>query len=123
MRATVFHRLMHRLALAATFALLVMPVAGRLAQAARAGEAHHGHQMAMAGAMHHAAPETPPPPHHGNGDCDYCPLLQSLVSPDVPSLAAVADTVPVAPAVVEAAAPPNFRHPNGLGSRGPPSFS
>lgn len=124
MRATAFHRLMHRLALAATFALLLMPVAGRFVQVHQAAQAHHGHHMsAMAAAMHHGAPEAPSAPHHGGGDCDYCPLLQSMVAAKAPALLPVAQVAPIAPALVDAAAPPQFRHPNGLGSRGPPTFS
>lgn len=124
MRAPAFHRLMHRLALVATFALLLVPVAGRLHQAHHAAQAHHVHAMsAMAGAMHHEAPSVPAAPHHGDGDCDYCPLLQSMVGAKAPVLVGVAALAPVAPAQVDAAAPPHFRHPNGLGSRGPPDFS
>ncbi len=124
MRAHDFQGLMHRLALAATFALLLVPVAGRIAQAHQAAEAHHGHAMsAMAGAMHHGAPARPDAPHHGDGDCDYCPLLQSMVAAKAPMLVGAAAAAPVAPARVDVAAPPCFRHPNGLGSRGPPALS
>ena len=143
MRAPPFQRLMHRLALAATFALLLVPTIGRLAQAgqgevlrdawgamctaaglsyeeAPVAQAHHGHRHAQ---PMPSAPAMPGMPHHGAGDCDYSPLLQAMVSPKAPSRLPVAGVPPVAPTAVDAAAPPRFRHPNGLGSRGPPSFS
>ena len=145
MRAPPFQRLMHRLALAATFALLLVPSIGRMAQAGQgealrdalgamctaaglvyettpAAQAHHS--TASHQSRHdHGAPAMPGAPHHGNGDCDYCPLLQSMVVAKAPALVGIAALAPVAPAIVDAAAPPQFRHPNGLGSRGPPTVS
>ena len=60
---------------------------------------------------------------HGTGDCDYCPLLQAMVASKAPAVLPVAALAPVAPQTIDAAAPPRFRHPNGLGSRGPPRIS
>ena len=140
MRAPPFQRLMHRLALAATFALLLVPSIGRMAQAGQ-GEALRdafGAMCTAAGLVYettptaqahhqshhdHGAPAIPGAPHHGNGDCDYCPLLQTMVVAKAPALVGVATLVPVAPATVDVAAPPQFRQPNGLGSRGPPTVS
>ena len=145
MQASALQRLMHRLALAATFALLLMPSIGRMAQAGQ-GEALRDawgamctaaglvyettptalthHQIASHHGRHdHGTPAIPCAPHHGTGDCDYCPLLQSMVAAKAPALVGVAALAPVAPATVDAAAPPHFRHPNGLGSRGPPKVS
>ena len=140
MRAPPFQRLMHRLALAATFALLLVPSIGRLAQAGQgevlrdawgamctaAGLSYEGTTAATQGHAHHAMPampSSPAMPHHGNGDCDYCPLLQAMVASKAPAVLPVAALAPVAPQTIDAAAPPRFRHPNGLGSRGPPPIS
>ena len=138
MRAPPFQRLMHRLALAATFALLLVPSIGRLAQAGQgevlrdawgamctaAGLSYEGTTAATEGHAHHdAMPSSPAMPHHGTGDCDYCPLLQAMVASKAPAVLPVAALAPVAPQTIDAAAPPRFRHPNGLGSRGPPPVS
>jgi hypothetical protein len=140
MRAPPFQRLMHRLALAATFALLLVPSIGRMAQAGQ-GEALRdtwGAMCTAAGLVYettptaqahhqghhdHGTPAMPGAPHHGSGDCDYCPLLQSMVVAKAPALVGIATLAPVAPAIVDSAAPPQFRHPTGLGSRGPPATS
>lgn len=141
MRNVSFRRLLQSLALAATFALALVPTVGRVAQACHVAEAGDawgamctaaGLEVAATSAMAHAghaghdmpAPAPMPVPHHGDGaDCPYCPLLQALVAPSVPLLAlppalhadAVTQRGPVDPT--------RFRHPNGLGSRGPPHVS
>ena len=141
MRMSTFHSLMHRLALAATLALALVPTVGRVAKAgadvdhggmhhataaapvADPHAAHHAHH-AMADAPPVAPAPTPAPmPHHGDGDCEYCPLLQGLVTP-APVAVAALDAAPPAH-VVQRNTPARivFRHPNGLGSRGPPSIS
>jgi hypothetical protein len=134
MQASAFQRLMHRLALAATFALLLVPALGRMAQAAHVEPARDAWgamctdgsldlDPALAHAGHHgpAAPEAPP--HHGAGDCDYCPLLQGLVSPVPPVFMPVARVATPNATSGDAVEHPRFRHPNGLGSRGPPRIS
>ena len=149
MRKRHFQQLMHRVALVAAFALVLVPTLGRLAQGRAGGHAetpaiamqampahamaHMGHAMAHASMdpglshaqMGHSQPDTPPSPqpskHQGHaGDCDYCPLLQMLVAP-----AAAMATVAIAlPPVSVPNAPADARfdtpHPTGLGSRGPP---
>jgi len=141
MRNAPFRRLLQTLALAATFALALVPTVGRVAQACQAAQAGDawgamctaaGLEVAAVAPMAHAAhaghhmpaPAPTPMPHHGDGaDCPYCPLLQALVAPSVPVLAlppavpadAIAQRGPVDPT--------RFRHPNGLGSRGPPRVS
>jgi hypothetical protein len=132
MRATAFQRWLHRLALAATFALVLVPTFGRLAQAGQ-GDALRDAWGAMCtvagltldgddahGRTHDPAPRVPHAPHQGNGDCDYCPLLQALVAPKPPVLQAIAVVPAPAPAFAADLATPCFRHPTGLGSRGPP---
>lgn len=145
MRNVALRKLLQCLALAATFALALVPTVGRVAQACQASEDAWGAMCTVAGlqqvavdppsghAGHHGhhdaapAPSLPlptPKPHHGDGaDCPYCPLLQALVAPSVPTL--------LAPPALQADAiarrlpvdPTRFRHPNGLGSRGPPQVS
>ena len=135
---------MHRLALVATLALALVPTIGRVAKAG--AEVDHGamhHAVAAAPVVdphtahrglhaHHAMAEAPPPapapkpapmPHHGDGDCEYCPLLQGLVTPAPVAVVAIDDAPPAH--VLQRITPARiaFRHPNGLGSRGPPSIS
>jgi hypothetical protein len=139
MRNASLRRLLQCLALAATFALALVPTVGRVAQACQTietGDAwgamctaaglavatnpHPGHD-AHAG---HAMPAPMPVPHHGGGeDCPYCPLLQALVAPSVPMLPVPAAIAADAIAQRNPVDPTRFRHPNGLGSRGPPSIS
>lgn len=105
-----------------------------------AGMAHGDHgAMAMMPAMHrmpasHAA--RPSPPHvsqhpdggdqhrgHGEGDCNYCPLLHSLLAmPGVALSAAEEASLPAPQFRMSAAALP-WHYPSGLGSRGPPRIS
>ena len=133
---------MHRLALVAVLALALVPTVGRVAKAG-AGVDHGAMQHATTAAQvvvdphaahrghhgaHHAMAEAPPAapapmPHHGDGDCEYCPLLQGLVTP-APAAVAPLDAAPPAH-VAQRNTPARiaFRHPNGLGSRGPPPIS
>ena len=141
MRMSTFHSLMHRLALVATLALALVPTIGRVAKAgpevdhggmhdataaapvADPHAAHHAHH-AMADATPVAPAPTPAPmPHHGDGDCEYCPLLQGLVTPAPVGVAALDTAPPAHVAQRNTPARIDFRHPNGLGSRGPPSIS
>ena len=137
MRATRLHRLMHGLAFAATLALVVVPPLGRVFQAVSGGAGHHAvaSPAAMPAAMashhaHHAMAAAPaaskaPEPHQHprDGDCDYCPLLTSMLGSAAPSLLATVHLAPVAPPFVQRAAIVGFRHPAGLGSRGPPTLA
>lgn len=144
MRSSTFHSLMHRLALVATLALALVPTIGRVAKAGAEvdhGAMHHATAAAQVvdpHAAHHGlhaghamaevpsvvpAPTPAPIPHHGDGDCEYCPLLQGLVAPAPVAVVAI-DDAPLA-TVAQPTTPARivFRHPNGLGSRGPPSIS
>ena len=119
---------MQRLALVATLALVLVPTLGRMAQAFDAPAPSHAVSQAHPPshhAMHHQAPALPktPMPHHGDGDCDYCPLLLSMVAPKPPALVAPEIALQPAPMPVVAMAPPPYRHPTGLLSRGPPHVS
>ena len=132
MRVHAFRRLMQRLALVATLALVLVPTLGRMAQAfdgpAPSHALSHAHPPSHH-AGHHMVPALPqapmpaPMPHHGDGDCDYCPLLLSMVAPKPPALVAPAVTLQPAPKPVVASAPPPYAHPTGLLSRGPPALS
>ncbi|WP_407059634.1 DUF2946 family protein [Novilysobacter defluvii] len=116
---------MLRLALAAVALLVVMPSAGRLAGTGPMASA--GHAM-HAGGGHgtHGGPGAPTAPaplqpaattHY---DCAYCPLLASML-PSAPACG-VLPTGPCHARVRVHAAEPRlpWRHPWGLGSRGPP---
>ena len=130
MRARTFRSLMQRLALAATFALALVPTLGRLAQAADAPAMRDawGAMCTVAGLTLDGAtqgthaPAVPAPHHADSGDCPYCPWSSALVAPATPAFAAV-HSIPHAHASPSIDAPARFRHPTGLGSRGPPSVS
>lgn len=123
--------------MAAVILLLVLPTAGRMLQAPgadasvtapghagrdhlapQAAHAHHGRHATQA-AGHGEQPVLPPVPVDGP-DCDYCPLLASLVAVAQPGFALPGGAA--ASAVFPARAAPRlpWLHPNGLGSRGPP---
>lgn len=133
------------LALLAAMLLALLPTLGRLAQASTAPQPTSITQQALtalctmegmkqvalpvlaAAATHaHLQHDAPPPmPHHPQGDagqdCDYCPLLASLVA-----LAAIALGLwPRPDSSISITARPAIRvahrHPSGLGSRGPPA--
>ena len=133
------------LALLAALLLALLPTLGRLAQASTASHTTSIAQQALtalctmeglkqvalpvlaATSMHaHMQHDAPAPmPHHPQGDagqdCDYCPLLASLVA-----LAAIALGLwphPASSLSLTARAPIRVahRHPPGLGSRGPPA--
>jgi len=133
MHKRALHALMQRLALAATFALLLVPTLGRLAQAGE-GTATRDAWGAMCTAAglqladyahdtsHEPTAPRPAVPHHA-GDCAYCPLAQALVAPSTAVFAGAAPLPDMAPPPAPTARPAFFRHPNGLGSRGPPLVS
>ncbi|MGY1529353.1 DUF2946 family protein [Luteimonas sp. A649] len=121
----------------AVMLLLVLPTAGRMLQAPGAAasvivsghagsdhvapgaaHAHHGHHATQV-AGDGERPVLPPGPVDGP-DCDYCPLLASLVAVAQPGF--VLPRGSTAWAVFPAYAAPRLPwfHPSGLGSRGPP---
>lgn len=137
MARSAFQRWMGRIGLAAVLLLLVVPTTGRVVHAQMpmepaAGDAgHEGHEGGHAEHVAHQAQHG----HHahhggqdgdggraaiGDPDCEYCPLLASLVA----SAAIVFDASHHAPHIAAAAVPLSprlrWRHPSGLGSRGPP---
>ena len=60
---------------------------------------------------------------HGEGDCDYCPLLHSLLAMPGVALSVIDEAaLPVPQFRMFAAALP-WHYPSGLGSRGPPHLS
>jgi hypothetical protein len=120
---------MHRFALAAAFALLLVPTLGRLAQAAEGNITRDGWgaMCTVAGlsladdAAQTFVPDAPRPQHDASGECPYCPLVAGLA---VPTAVAVAIDLPADSAPSRTSvAPTLFRHPAGLGSRGPPFVS
>lgn len=99
-----------------------MSDAGRPAMPQRAGVA-----MPHA-ATHGAAPAMPAretgAPHAGHApDCDYCPLLQSLLGARAVAPATTPAIELPRPRFDSASAVLPWRHPSGLGSRGPPHAS
>jgi hypothetical protein len=110
------------------------------------GAAHDMEDMARTGhaamamhAMHHmpSAQSMEPPPAapvthhpsggehsgHGEGDCDYCPLLHSLLAMPGVALSAIDEAALPAPQFRMFAAALPWHYPSGLGSRGPPLTS
>lgn len=133
------------LALLAALLLALLPTFGRLAQASTAPHTASIAQQALtalctmegmkqvalpvlaAVATHaHLQQDAPAPmPHHPQGDagqdCDYCPLLASLVALAAIALGLWPWTAHPGGAPALASARIAHRHPSGLGSRGPPS--
>ena len=126
--------LFQHLAFTAMLALVLVPTVGRMAQGPRAVEATPADATpaaaANAHALHHGAhadpaapvPDRPlPAPHHGaSGDCDYCPLLQGLLTPGIGPPAPALALAPADPRWVGSDARFDTPYPTGLGSRGPP---
>lgn len=127
MNTHAFQRRVGGLALLALLLLVLVPTAGRLVDATADGaHAWHGGHAGATPADPHAAHaarsggrETPRPA-PGDADCDYCPLLASLLGPATILLLAAAG--PRAPAITPLRHAPRraWLHPCGLGSRGPP---
>lgn len=122
MRARCFHYWISRLALAAALLLVLAPSSTRLLAATQllhAGADHDGPGAMPATVLEQG--RDAPLPRATHPDCAYCPLLGSLdqVALRTPALS------PAAPAAAFAAvatiAPRVWRHPSGLGSRGPPT--
>ena len=123
--------------------LVLVPTTGRVVHASAAAAAAadegmhrqgmhghgHGHAAHAANALHahhahHGAADGPGGsdgrPAIGDPDCDYCPLLASmLTAPDV-ALEAAQLARASAPAIAPEAPRLRWLHPYGLGSRGPP---
>ena len=135
MNPRAFQEWIGRLALVALLLLVTVPTAGRLVHAAAAGT-HAAHAVQQAAHEGHAAhanhmaqqAATPaggrtagtPRPAPGDADCDYCPLLASLlVAAQVSFTPADAPRTPATP-TLPAAPRLAWLHPSGLGSRGPP---
>lgn len=132
MNARAFQGWAGRLALLALLLLATVPTATRLVHAAHG--VGHGHAAVSAsthghlGHEGHAARAVDPRPDGreplrsapGDADCDYCPLLASmLVSPVVLFFAGAMPPAPPARRAIGAPRLP-WLHPTGLGSRGPP---
>ncbi len=127
---------MGRIGLAATLLLVLLPTTGRVVHASAAGagaegmhEHGRGHAAHAANAphAHHAHDGGAVGSGHGDGrpsigdpDCDYCPLLASMLT--APGVALVVLDLPNASAPAIAPEAPRLRwlQPFGLGSRGPP---
>ncbi|MCF7222514.1 DUF2946 family protein [Lysobacter sp. TLK-CK17T] len=129
---------MLRLAFLATLLLLIVPTLGRLAESrvgADGWESAGAHWTAICtvaglkyvqlpgtdGGMDEAGADMPGKPSgHAGADCDYCPLLASLLF-----LALCLGLFPpfkpqVSTGRIGAGLRREWRHPCGLGSRGPP---
>lgn len=128
MRHPTLHRWMLRLGLAATMLLVLVPSLGRLAghgpASTPAPGAPTGHAMhAGHGEAHAPAGTTIPAPtddHARHADCDYCPLLASLLATALRPVPLLRYRDSNAPGVADIAPRVRWRHPTGLGSRGPP---
>ena len=57
---------------------------------------------------------------HAEGDCDYCPLLHSLLATPGVALLAIGEAALPAPQFRMSTAALPWHYPSGLGSRGPP---
>ena len=133
MRNASFRRLLQCLALAATFALALVPTVGRVAQACQTAETGDawGAMCTVAGLVQVAVDPAHDPVRHpgapadhaGQGDCAYCPLLQSLQVPQAVLAVVPPSFGPAGPPISARSIALPFRHPAGLGSRGPPVFS
>jgi len=126
MKRSTFQHWVGRIGIAAALLLVLVPTAGRVIHASAAVAGTHAAHQGYAHARHaghgagHGRQDGDSRPAIGDPDCDYCPLLTSMVA--VPGIAF--DVVQVPPATATAVGPrmPRLRwlHPCGLGSRGPP---
>lgn len=132
MRTAALQRWFLRLSLTATLALALVPTLGRIAQATEATPSQAWTAMCTVAGLVQVAVDPAhdparhpghPADHAGQGDCAYCPLLQSLQVPQVALAVVPASLGPVGPPVQSRSVALPFRHPAGLGSRGPPVLS
>ena len=118
--------------------LVLVPTTGRVVHASAAGadagaEGMHGHGPGHAAHAasalharhaHHGADDarggSDGRPAIGDPDCDYCPLLASMLAAHGVALVAAQLPDASAPAVAPRAPRLRWLHPFGLGSRGPP---
>lgn len=125
-----FHALMARLALLAMLLLLAVPTAGRIATShGETGTSALTALCTIAGLRYVSVEQAPAPlplpdpakPQHPGMDCDYCPLLATVVA-----LAVLFVLLPwlfrreSGERILSATRVAAF-HPCGLGSRGPPA--
>jgi len=89
-----------------------MPSGHAMAMPPVASGAHHAHAHDQHGPGEHGS--------HGEGDCDYCPLLHSLLATPGVALRAIGEAALPAPQFRMVAAALPWQYPSGLGSRGPP---
>lgn len=128
MKRNAFQRWMGRVGLAAMLLLVLVPTTARVVHATAAGNvpaqaqghAHAGHAGAAAHVHHGGRERGDTRAAIGDPDCDYCPLLASLVA--ATGFAFDVAHVPVGTAATAVPPAPRlpWRHPAGLGSRGPP---
>ena len=118
---------MARLALVAILLLALVPTLGRIAQARTAAGADATPSWAalctMQGLRTLASPALPPLPQEKSGDCAYCPLLATTVTPSVAALSVPPIALPPALCTSNFEITRATPHPCGLGSRGPPLAS
>jgi hypothetical protein len=88
---------------------------------------HAMHQRPAGDAKSPSPSHAAPHPHtgdqhrdHGEGDCDYCPLLHSLLASTGITLLAIDEAALPAPQLRMRSAALPWHYPSGLGSRGPP---
>lgn len=115
---------MNPLALCAALLLLLTPGMGRLlAKPATGGTGLECVSDGSTRGSHHGDPSGNPHrrPDKGQHDCGYCPLLASLV-PATCVQVSVRAASHASPRIPESSgAGLAWRHPSGLGSRGPPT--
>lgn len=124
MQIRCFHRWMSRLALAAALLLLLAPLGTRLlAATSLPARATHGPGAIQASFLGHDH-DTPSPAHPDQAmqpDCTYCLLLGTLDLATLRTLATTPALIAIADAADATIPSQAWRHPNGLGSRGPPA--
>lgn len=127
MNARAFQEWIGRLALLAALMLVAVPTAGRVlhvsggtaqARIAHLAAGHHAHAAPVADGRPALAPLAAP----GDADCDYCPLLSSLITATRFATTPAALLPPAATPASPVAPRLPWLHPSGLGSRGPPLF-
>lgn len=139
-RSHTFQQAMARLALVATLLLVLLPTLGRLAAHAPDAPQPGWNAMCTAAGLELVASKTaarpagpairsesqghahdsPAPHRHDDADCDYCPLLASLLAAASCALLLLSQTLRTAVSGLRLVFHRAAFHPCGLGSRGPP---
>ncbi len=129
-RHPALQRPLAHLALLAILLMALLPTLGRLAQSSARADAMPDMAMCTAAGMaqmpmalfdHHApAPDAGQPGNLLHPDCDYCPLLASLVLTLLAIALALLRTAVIAESPLRRPTHLARFHPCGLGSRGPP---